>query len=407
MFENIKSGEITKKLVQHSFRIFIKLLDVSIFPNEFNKIKSTSKGTAGIDTDEEEKYLVRSQIDKSNLRETLFGKHSDAYEGVSRSRTSSDPSSTECGKSGNRYKNSIFVKIRGFSFSCISLICQLNVHKSYLSDLFEESKGRSLNYQDAARGKDLPDLSPKSFVKLPYLESSKGVNYESDHSDDEVKSQKEVNFFKQMHELFYKLLCNESNSQNQLNIMKTFWAIIPKWPYSKIPYGLVSKTVLPFVNQLFNHKNKIQTKIDSRIWTRNNNQSKYHLQVVHLVRSLLSVRELKSELKRSFWSFESDKSSIVFENLLDHNETNIETLAMAAKNYPEVLWCNWDALKCFLEEVIEIDNPKLHIGWLKIIEEWLNNFNKDYAQRESGIAQKSESDENITKVSSSSSSFSK
>lgn len=222
MFENIKSGEITKKLVQHSFRIFIKLLDVSIFPNEFNKIKSTSKGTAGIDTDEEEKYLVRSQIDKSNLRETLFGKHSDAYEGVSRSRTSSDPSSTECGKSGNRYKNSIFVKIRGFSFSCISLICQLNVHKSYLSDLFEESKGRSLNYQDAARGKDLPDLSPKSFVKLPYLESSKGVNYESDHSDDEVKSQKEVNFFKQMHELFYKLLCNESNSQNQLNIMKTF-----------------------------------------------------------------------------------------------------------------------------------------------------------------------------------------
>jgi hypothetical protein len=44
---------------------------------------------------------------------------------------------------------------------------------------------------------------------------------------------------------------------------------------------------------------------------------------------------------------------------------------------------------------------------LKLIEEWLNNFNKDYAQRDPSNIQKSESDENVTKVSSSSSSISK
>ena len=406
MFENIKSGEIDKKLVQHSFRIFIKLLDVSIVLNDYNKIKSNSKGVGGLDTDEEEKvYIVRNQIDKSNLRGALFGKHSDPYEGVSRWRTSSDPSSTECGKSGNRYKNSIFVKIRGLSFSCISLICQLNIHKSFLSDLFEDDKFKESKNQDAIKGKDLPNLSPKSLVKLPNLESLKEENFGSDYSDDDVKCHKEINFFKQMHELFCKLLSNESYIQNQLNIMKTFWAIIPKWPYSKIPFGLVSKTVLPFVNKNFIHKNKNQNKIEIKTSTRNNNQSKYHLQVVHLVKALLAVRELKSELKKSFWGFESDRSSIVFENLLDYNETNIETLAMVGKNYPDIFWTNWRTLKCFLEEVLEIDNPKLHIGWLKLIEEWLNNFNKDYVQRDSVIAQKSESDENITKVSSSSSSF--
>ena len=406
MFENIKSGEITDVIAQSSFRVLIKILDMSIVPNDFNKIKSNSKWGAGIDTDEEEKVsFIRNQIDKSNLRGAIFGKNANTYDGISRSRTSSDPSSTECGKSGNRYKNSIFVKIRGLSFSCISMIWQLNIHKSILCDLFGESKYKEPRNHDKLRGKELPDLSPKSFVKLPNLESSKEENFESDHSEDELKCQKEIKFFKLMHELFYRLLCNESNSQNQLNIMKTFWSIIPKCPYAKIPFGLVSKTVLPFINKWFIHKNKTQ-KVDWKTSNRNNNQSKYHLQIVHLVKSLLAVKELRSELKKYFWLYD-EKESTVFENLLYPNEINIEALTMVGKNYPEVFASNWDALKSFLEEVIEIDNPKLHIDWLKLIEEWLNNFNKDYAQRDSSNFHKSESEENFTKVSSSSSSISK
>jgi hypothetical protein len=101
--------------------------------------------------------------------------------------------------------------------------------------------------------------------------------------------------------------------------------------------------------------------MEGRTSTRNSNQSKYHLQIVHLVKSLLAVKELRSELKKSFW-YSEEKTSIVFENLLDPNETNIETLTMVGKNYPEVFASNWDALKSFLEEVLEINNPKLHIA---------------------------------------------
>lgn len=57
---------------------------------------ANNKGAGGIDTDEEEKSYFKSQMDHRNFRSSLFNPNLESYgKGGTRSRTSSDPSSTE------------------------------------------------------------------------------------------------------------------------------------------------------------------------------------------------------------------------------------------------------------------------------------------------------------------------
>lgn len=66
---------------------------------------------------------------------------------------------------------------------------------------------------------------------------------------------------------------------------------------------------------------------------------------------------------------------------------------MIGRNYPEVLSWNWEELQQFLEQTLAVDNHKLHIATLKMLEEWLTNFNKDYNKKDSLNMKGSESDE--------------
>ena len=250
--------------------------------------------------------------------------------------------------------------------------------------------------------KDLPNLSPKSLVKLPKDGDFSDHHREKDLSLEESDYNKGLLFFDKMHYLLSYLLSKESNYQIQLSILKAFcFSLILKAPYAKLSYGLVSETILPYVNSNFRARSK-SLNVEKEQYQENPKYAKINLQVMHVVKALLSVKELKSEMREAFWWYDYvDKHKTVFANFLIPNETHLEALAMVGRNYPEVLYWNWETLKPFLDEVLQIENHKLHLALLKMLEEWLNNFNKDY-NKSDGKTTGSETDENHTRGSSSS-----
>lgn len=171
--------------------------------------------------------------------------------------------------------------------------------KNCLLDSDNEEEKRIDDFRHLAKhGKELPDLSPKSMVRLPNHENLNEEKLYKFEAQEEINKNNEASFLYKMHHIFYHLLLNESHLPNKLDIMKTLCWVVQKTPYSKLPYGLVTNTILPFVNESFLNKNKTP-KMVSKQRARNDTQLKQDLQIVHLVKALLSVRELKLELNDS------------------------------------------------------------------------------------------------------------
>jgi hypothetical protein len=73
-----------------------------------------------------------------------------------------------------------------------------------------------------------------------------------------------------------------------------------KAPYAKLSYGLVSETILPYVNSNFRARSK-SLSVEKEQYQENPKYAKINLQVMHVVKALLSVKELKSEMREAFW----------------------------------------------------------------------------------------------------------
>ena len=138
-----------------------------------------------------------------------------------------------------------------------------------------------------------------------------------------------------------------------------------------------------------------------------NRFSKLDMAYMTIVKDMLSIRYLKSELLNRFLAFyDAKKNEKMFESFLAKLEINIEVLEMLGKNYPEMLTHNWPTLKVFLQQVFGQTDHKLKLACLKMVEEWLNNFNKDYNVSDSD-SKRSDFGEKFTKESSSSNTISK
>lgn len=101
-------------------------------------------------------------------------------------------------------------------------------------------------------GKNLPDLSPRSLVKLP-KEYEFSMSKTTDDFEQEVMDSKNgLCFLQNLHYLFSYLLLQEQNQQLYLKMLKAFCVLVEKSPYSKLRIGLASETILPFVQSIFN-----------------------------------------------------------------------------------------------------------------------------------------------------------
>lgn len=219
----------------------------------------------------------------------------------------------------------------------------------------------------ALKEKEIPNLSPKSFVKLPQSIIFSEDNNEPNPLFEEVNFRQGLEFFLKMHYSLKEMMEQETNPKIQVNILKALYYLVLKTPYSKMQFGLISETVLPFV--VDHYKNRENDNSVSEAYTDQTRISKLDTHINQLVKVLFSVKELKHEIRDNFsWEY--------FKHFLIPYEMNIEILAMVGRNYPEVMYRNWDALKEFSNSVLYVDNRKLHLALLKMFEEWLNNFNK-------------------------------
>lgn len=427
--EQIKAGGLTPKLIKSAFRVFFKLLFVGT-PHEYKIIKCKNRASGGIDTDEEEKSYSNNQNEFHNFRNSLFNpKLWNQGKASLRSRTSSDPTSTECGHCGNKYKTAVLSRIRVATLSCISLLTQshskhlvefyVNIFPSFRNKsldqelqkpnifyfLLNESLNKNakesiyaiashflghsgmedyiINLADSQNfEKELPNLSPKSLVRLPNNDDFCDYHWDSDSMQNE--STKGIRFFSKMHELLGHLLNNETNTHLQQGIMKAMSSLIMKTPYSKINPKVVSNTILQFTSPNSKLRNK------------------------PLIKVCLSVKELRYEMNQRFWFLDStEKHAAIFHSFLTLNEQNIDILSMVGRNYPEVFYRNWEVLRPFLEDAFYSQNHKMFISCMKVMEEWLKNFKKSYMVNGEQASSGRFSDDNKTHISSSSSSVSR
>lgn len=194
-----------------------------------------------------------------------------------------------------------------------------------------------------------------------------------------------------MHYSLCSMLEKESHSHVQQGILKAIFYLITKTPYCKLQYGVISETVLPFIIKHF--KAKKQDGYDNKL-------SKTEIQITQIIRALLSVKELKHELNDCFcWEY--------FNYLLLPNEENVELLAMIAANYAEIIYQNWSQVKEFLDYVLQINHYKMQLAVLKLLEQWLKNFDKIASTSEDESSKSNRHISNAVAFKSSASSFSK
>ena len=432
MLESIKPKILDDELIQYTFKVFHKLLFFgTLFENYVTKWKWNRSD--GNNTDEEEKSYTKYKANVDPLKLSMFrSDFKQTGKFMVRFRASSDPSSTGSCNCGNKLnKTAVTSRLRLLVFSCISKLCQHN-HKSlvkYYILIFPNSKTSqtekdsrnpayylsSFNLDKILQNKNdedersclqiALDLSPKSHIKLP-----KGKDYfENNWTNSLVIKNKYMNygvrFIEELHHLLHYLW--NHNPQVHWSVLKCLELLIRKSPYAKLKSNLISETVLPLILSVY--EKNIEMVADKRKpgFQNKSEDQKILLWVFFVMKELFNIKELRHELRYTILAFDDkNKNENFFRFILrSFDDVCVETLEMLGKNYPEMLTHNWELLKQFLNKIFSQSEYKLRIGCLQMIEEWLNNFNKEYNTDSRSCA--SDFDDKNTKETSSWSSVSK
>lgn len=313
MLESIKAKELSEDLTKHCFKTLHKLLFIGTH-HEHSVVQCKCKNLGGIGSDEEEKYCTKFTNNGRPFRASMFnpdfGKGGKA---PTRSRTASDPSSTECGNCGNRYKTAILARLKPIILTCISQLCQLNAKYlvEYYNMIFPDFQNKPIEkelqkpsvfyfiYNDArcknlkepifltsyyflnssgfekylvetadhseSNGPDIPDLSPRSHITLPKkCFSGSKTTADFEHDDNCKGTTDGVIFIEKLHYLFHYLISNETNPIFLCSMLKSLSVLIQRSPYPKLKSELVSECVLHLVQTNFNIKNKNANETGSK-----------------------------------------------------------------------------------------------------------------------------------------------